>query len=75
MNYLQRASSGAPAPFAAHSTTVFTARPGSPGPGLLMEATNDGVCWICHAEVRGLPGCGIAAGWLASDAEVMQHRL
>ena len=64
MNYLQRVSSGAPAPVAAPSTTVFAARPGSPGPGPLMGASNDSVCWICHAEVRGLPGCG----WLACQS-------
>lgn len=50
VNYVQSASRGTPAPVAAHSTAAFAARPGSPEPGPLMEARNDSVCWVCHAE-------------------------
>ena len=75
VNYVQSASRGTPAPVAAHSTAAFAARPGSPEPGPLMEARNDSVCWVCHAEVKGLFVWGNAAGLLGSKSEVMQHCL
>lgn len=40
-----------------------------------MEARNDSVCWVCHAEVKGLSVWGNAAGLLGSNSEVMQHCL